>query len=116
MGRLIDLTGQRFGRLVVVEWAGSDKNGSAIWSCQCDCGNIVTVRGGHLKSSAVQSCGCLKREHLKSVGESNLIDLTGKRFGQLVVVAKAGYDQHGIIMWKCQCDCGNETVVRGNSL
>lgn len=38
MSRLIDLTGQRFGRLTVIERAGSDIRKQALWMCVCDCG------------------------------------------------------------------------------
>lgn len=62
MGKLIDLTGQRFGRLVVLERAGSDSSKNAMWRCQCDCGNITVVAGGHLRTGTSRSCGCLHRE------------------------------------------------------
>ena len=51
---------------------------------------------------------------------ANKIDLTGKRFGRLVVLEQAEYhiDKKGrkIRMWKCKCDCGNETIVRHGGL
>lgn len=57
MGRkIIDLTGQRFGLLKVIEKAGS--NNGVIWLCQCDCGNRCTVRADNLKSGRTESCGC----------------------------------------------------------
>lgn len=43
MGKLIDLTGQRFGRLTVIERAENSPNGAAKWVCRCDCG-IVKMR------------------------------------------------------------------------
>lgn len=52
----IDLTGQRFGMLTVIEKAGS--NNGVIWLCQCDCGNMCTVRADNLKSGRTESCGC----------------------------------------------------------
>lgn len=62
MGKRIDLTGQRFGRLTVVKFAGVDKNRNKCWDCKCDCGKNVTVYGSHLKSGNTKSCGCLNRE------------------------------------------------------
>ena len=51
---------------------------------------------------------------------SNKVDLTGKRFGRLVVLEQAEYhiDKKGrkTKMWKCKCDCGNETIVRHGGL
>ncbi|MBQ7705132.1 MAG: hypothetical protein IJT73_06890 [Selenomonadaceae bacterium] len=61
MGKLKDLTGLKFGRLTVIERAGS-KNGFATWRCKCDCGNIHIVSGVCLTSGASKSCGCLQRE------------------------------------------------------
>lgn len=58
MGTLIDLTGQRFGHLTVVERVGSDKWGVAIWRCKCDCGAEVVVSGGKLRRGHTKSCGC----------------------------------------------------------
>ena len=65
MGKFIDLTGQRFGRLTVVERAKSyvDANGrtkDAQWICKCDCGNIThPIRNCQLRSGNTKSCGCL---------------------------------------------------------
>jgi hypothetical protein len=56
-----DLVGVRFGRLVVVSRAESVKRNSR-WLCRCDCGNEIVAYGGHLKSGATKSCGCLNRE------------------------------------------------------
>lgn len=61
MGKLIDLTGKRFGRLQVVMRSGS-KNGNAMWLCHCDCGNTKTVCGVELRSGETESCGCLHKE------------------------------------------------------
>ncbi len=58
MSRVKDLTGQRFGRLTVIERAGSDKWGVARWRCKCDCGKEVEVSGGKIRSGHTKSCGC----------------------------------------------------------
>ena len=63
MGRkLIDLTGQRFGRLVVDGYVGKSKNGHSKWNCMCDCGNKVTVSYEGLKRGDTKSCGCYMAE------------------------------------------------------
>ena len=63
MGRkATDLTGQRFGRLVVIERAENSNAQKAQWLCQCDCGKSVVVCGTHLRSGHTQSCGCFSRE------------------------------------------------------
>ena len=67
MSAIKDLTGQRFGRLVVIERAGSyvspdRKQTHSLWLCVCDCGNITTTRGGLLRNGTTKSCGCLSRD------------------------------------------------------
>lgn len=58
-----DMTGQVFGRLTVIERAGSDrKNGGAMWLCECSCGNVAKIRGSELRTSR-RSCGCALAEH-----------------------------------------------------
>ena len=60
MGKLIDLTNSRFGMLEVKEKAPNDKYGHIRWLCKCDCGNEVAVYGCHLRSGAIDNCGCQK--------------------------------------------------------
>lgn len=55
----IDLTGQRFGRLVAVKDAGYAKHHSRVWECKCDCGNTTSVKAENLTRGYVRSCGCL---------------------------------------------------------
>lgn len=64
MSHLIDLTGQRFGRLTVIEKAPA-RHGctSAVWRCKCDCGNETVVRGVVLRRGKSNSCGCLRSEY-----------------------------------------------------
>jgi len=61
MGKLIDLTGKRFGKLIVIKKNGKDKFRQNMWLCKCDCGNYVTVRAYSLKNNT-RSCGCLQKE------------------------------------------------------
>ncbi len=62
-----DLTGQRFGRLTVIEFVPTDKK-SSYWKCKCDCGSLTTVRADALLESKTLSCGCIKKEQ----GRKNL--------------------------------------------
>ena len=55
-----NLIGQRFGKLVVIERAGSTSDGHAKWKCKCDCGNFTEVRGDSLRNGSISSCGCMK--------------------------------------------------------
>jgi hypothetical protein len=59
---LIDITGQKFGRLTVLKRVESKgKSEEAFWLCRCDCGKEKVVRGYSLRSESTQSCGCLQR-------------------------------------------------------
>ena len=60
MSKLIDLTGSRFGRLVVLH-RDRKKNGT-MWICKCDCGAVKTINGISLKTGRTRSCGCLQSE------------------------------------------------------
>jgi hypothetical protein len=67
MGRpIVDLTGKRFGRLVVSGMAEARPAGAVAWVCRCDCGGEKTVAGGNLKSGQTRSCGCMIAELLRT--------------------------------------------------
>lgn len=63
----MDITGQRFGRLVAVSRVGYDKHGQSRWLCQCDCGNTTTVLIDNLRRGYTKSCGCYGREYMRLV-------------------------------------------------
>lgn len=83
MPRKLNLIGQRFGKLVVIEPAPS-KSGKTYWKCKCDCGNYKTVQGNHLKNGKVISCGCYKKEVNPFLslqdGETKICPVCGNRF------------------------------------
>ncbi len=62
MGKLIDLTGKKFGKLTVIKRA-PNKNKEVYWDCYCDCGNNTIKKGKSLKNGDTKSCGCLKGNH-----------------------------------------------------
>lgn len=111
MGKFVDLTGKRFGNLVVESKAPIHitKGGQQVtmWNCRCDCGNTRVVPSGKLNNGEVVTCAfCKKFRHE---------DLTGRRFGYLTIVGEV--ERRGIqIMWKCKCDCGNYIVSPRNNL
>jgi len=57
-----DLTGQRFGRLVVLQFDGWAKRGRSLWLCRCDCESSAVVYGDNLRRGKSTSCGCRQRE------------------------------------------------------
>ena len=112
MSKFIDLTGQRFGRLVVIEKTDKrDGSKRVIWKCQCDCGSIKDVSSACLIGHQVMSCGCL----LKEKREQHKLKLIGQSFGDLTVIDKVNSNSN-YTMWKCRCVCGEEIIVRGNNL
>ena len=70
MGTKLDLVGDRFGRLVVTGDTGRRYAGNVIWSCRCDCGNEVDIRGASIRSGLTKSCGCLQRETSSENGKN----------------------------------------------
>lgn len=119
----IDLTGQRFGRLTVVQYDHAEHDG-AHWFCKCDCGSEKVVAGYLLRNGGAKSCGCLKSDASREKLEKARAvlkarpkkDLTGQRFGRLVVLGLADVtDRKGFIFWRVKCDCGTEKILMQNN-
>ena len=113
MSKMIDMTGKKCGRLTVLKRGENNSKGRAQWICQCDCGNILIVDGGSLRSGHTQSCGCYQRDR---TSESCKIDLIGQTIGNFTVLDYylKSFDenqQKSKSKWKCRCNlCGNENV------
>ena len=91
-----DLTGERFGKLLVLVREGS-KSKFAYWRCRCDCGTEKVIRGVNLTTGRSASCGCVHKH-----------DLTGCIFSKLTVLKlESNTDpvSHNRY-WLCRCDCG----------
>lgn len=81
-----NILGQKFGRLIVLKrvenYTRSSGAQTAQWLCQCECGNLVVIRGDNLRSGCIKSCGCLHRESASNQGKSmkkqNKYDLSGE--------------------------------------
>lgn len=120
MSRFIDLTGESFGKLTVLEKQKSKEtpNGTkvAMWKCICDCGNYITCSSQSLRTGKTKSCGCIQRDfakkHIEEINSSKESkDLKGQRFGKLIVLEQMEEkDKHGSILWLCQCDCGKNVI------
>lgn len=75
----VDLTNQRFGRLLVLSKYDVVGKGETRWLCRCDCGNECVVSRGGLKGGKTQSCGCLQRERTSEIKRKyNTYDLSGE--------------------------------------
>lgn len=90
-----DLSGEKFGMLTVLEYAGKNEKGYHSWKCKCDCGKIVVKSGKGLRNGHITSCGC--RHKAK--------DLTGMVFGNLKVIKIVGKKNRNTL-WLCRCECG----------
>ena len=113
MSKRVDLTGRQFGKLTVVGPGDEYVSPTGVrlfrWKCCCECGKEVNVTTSQLKRGK-SSCGCLSTRE----------DLSGKRFGYLVVISSAveyvSPKGNKMSRWLCKCDCGNEINVLGMSL
>jgi len=61
---MIDLIGQKFGRLLPIKCVGKNNNRECLWLCKCECGNEKIISGRSLRSGATRSCGCLQKEFI----------------------------------------------------
>jgi hypothetical protein len=85
VSKLIDLTGQRFGRLIVtcrdVNKISNSGRQIVMWRCICECGNEISVSGDSLRNGNTKSCGCLQTETRSANGQknhkTNMYDLSG---------------------------------------
>lgn len=114
MGKFIDLTGQRFGLLTVIERVfPNTKFGVTRWRCLCDCGIEVIRASDGFKKGKNQSCGCLLSKIIIENNKKSTIDLTGQRFGRWLVIERGKKEDKraGGAYWLCKCDCGTEKEV-----
>lgn len=125
MGKMIDITGQKFGNLLVLSNAGKKDGKCYYWHCLCDCGKEIDVIGTSLRNGNTKSCGCQKYSGLKKYNleqsETHFIPL-GTKFGKLTVIEDLGFKPAytGSLKnrrwYKCLCDCGNDCEASGNQL
>lgn len=101
----LDLTGQKFGSLTAIKPTDKRDNNAIVWLCKCDCGNFVEWDTGRLKQTKNPNCGCLK-------------DLTGQRFGKIVIQKRVQNLRKNSrdIIWQYKCDCGNCSTASGTDL
>lgn len=102
MNQVKDITGQRFGRFVVIGHLQGD-----LHNCVCDCGNERTVTRRNLISGNSKSCGCLRAEGRRAMA----LKLEGKRFGFLTVLKRTPKGH-----FACRCECGNLSTVAVTAL
>lgn len=124
MEKYLDLSNQRFGKLIAIRKVQPHitKGGRYVtmWECQCDCGKVVSVSSQKLRKGHTTSCGCNKKNNKGG----RFDDLTGDRFGKLVVMRylKEEERERKRKCWLCRCDCGTikefgaDKLKSGNSV
>lgn len=95
--------GFRSGKMVAVAPIGV-RGRHMCWIVRCDCGNTKRMREYDLRIGRIKSCGC-----------TAVRDLTGQRFGKVLVIEPAGIYMR-MMYWIVRCDCGNVKDIRGSSL
>lgn len=112
MPKFEDLTGQKFGHLTAIRSLGNNR-----WLWKCDCGTEKEITAAMVKCGKTASCS---RSCKYSPAHALRNDLTGKRFGRLVVSERAERYKTNTgrrsTYYICQCDCGKTTTVTANHL
>ena len=108
MGKFIDLTGQTFGTLKVIERAPNQK-GHTMWKCICqNCGREKLAYGVNLRRGTQSNCG------YQNCGGTRIEDLTGQIFGELTIRKQEIIKGH--TYFTCKCSCGKEITIRATNV
>lgn len=109
MPKILDLVGEKYGDLLVKEFAGKDKYKNRIWLCECTCGNTVTVVTKRLTTGEKTHCGCKS----KRTWSQNLIN---QKYGDLTVKEIVETSKWGDKLLLCECTCGSTIKVMSSLL
>ena len=117
---MANLINQKFNRLLVIEKTDQRKNGSIVWKCLCDCGNITYVTTRELRSNNTKSCGCLnddrRKERIIKYNQINDPYFKGQHINELILLEKTRMKQNNSTVWKCQCSCGDICYISTSNL
>ena len=112
--KLIDISGNKYGRLLVLYESERHKANKSkrIFHCRCDCGNELDVSYSNLVNQHTRSCGCYMHDVTR---KNHIVDLTGQHIGMLTILEQT-YDKidsknRHYIQYKCLCDCG-KTIIK----
>lgn len=111
---MVDVTNQRFGKLIALYPTEKRSGHSVVWHCRCDCGKEKDISISSLRRGLTKSCGCLHKEKMNEVLKKNLV---GKKFGLWTVLEEIPErNENQKIVYKCKCDCGIIRNVVGANL
>ena len=111
MTRIVDRTGEKYGRWTVLHRA-NNRRGKVMWWCRCECENEKAIYGGSLHRGLSKSCGCLNKDRCYPAP----VDHTGKRFGRWTVIKIDQKSRGAAIKWFCRCDCGTYRSLQASGL
>ena len=106
-----DLTGRRFGKWYVIGRAENRKDGSAQWTCRCDCGTIRVITGSPLRNGRTIKCAFCGGRNGWLLSARQITE--GQRYGSLITKKYVGNKP---IKWECVCACGRTLTVIGYHL
>lgn len=122
-----DLIGEKIDYVKIISRTENDKSGHSRYLCVCDCGKEFIKRREHLLKMPIKSCGCktVRKKTVRKITNKrkkvmtdklshpkhDRTDLSGQRFGRLLVIKCVGVDKHHKRLYLCKCDCGNEKTT-----
>lgn len=109
MPALVDITGQRFGKLLVTSRADNAESGGVRYNCVCDCGREQVIHSQHLRRGRAVSC-----ERCSLPIRTG--DLTGQTFGEYTIIQRAPNGNSGQARWFVKCSCGDIKEVNAFDL
>ena len=111
--------GMIFGKWKIIQKDLSiRKDAHTYWLCQCECGNIKSVRSTLLRNGKSTSCGCVKNYLFipNNIHSNKIIDISNKRFGKVIALYPIFEENKEKLRWQCKCDCGTLFLTEGESL
>lgn len=96
--RLIDLTGQRFGKLTVIKAAGTNIHKKRLWECVCDCGKHTTVTGSDLRNGHTKTCGCAWHKENAAVFHDAFVEMRTSK-GEPFLIDAEDYERVKNVCW-----------------
>ena len=104
----------------VIQYLRHVKSGDSFWLVRCHCGKEFETKKRNIvgygsKAKPLHSCReCAHKRRGKLLRKTD--DMIGKKFGRWSILEAMDSDHHGIMLYKCRCDCGTERVVHGNQI
>lgn len=107
--RIIDKTGKKFSKLLVLETLKLEGKPDVYCRCRCDCGSEIVVKSSNLTSGNTKSCGCTRGLALRD-------DLSGNIYGSWTVLYRINDSSDRHTKWMARCSCGTEKEVYQDNL